>query len=168
MQSHRQNHRPRPLRHSSYHNGRSVCLLICLFTLLCKFDQLYIVVLPGISSNQITTSSANQFASGDQFRVPFDFTGSPEPTFVLLQLAENGRQFVVNGPANGNAFSWMGNELIITAPIPNLSGYYRVLASNQFGAQEFDFELEFTGLFTSIFNNKQQQPFMELSFYSSK
>ena len=88
---------------------------------------------------------------------------------MLLQLAENGRQFVVNGPANGNVFSWIGNDLIITAPIPNLSGSYRVLASNQFGSQEFDFELEFIGLFISILNNnQQQQSIMEPSSYSSR
>lgn len=134
--------------------GLFTYLFVCLdiFVNLIDFN---IIVPPGISSNQITTTSANQFASGNQFRIPFEFTGTPEPTFVLLQLAENGRQLVVNGPANGNVFSWLGNELIITAPIPKLSGYYRLLASNQFGTQEFDFELEFTGLFTSIFNDKQ-------------
>ena len=170
MSSYRNDNNPYTLRSRSHHNCRLfICLFVYLLYFYANFYNFNIIVSPEISSNQITTSSANQFASGNQFRIPFEITGSPEPTFVLLQLAENGLQFVVNGPANGNVFSWVGNDLVITVPIPNLSGFYRVLASNQFGTQEFDFELEFTGLFISILNDKQQQQsFMEPSFYSSR
>ena len=104
-----------------------------------------LIASPTISSNHIIAGSINTFTAGTQFNIPFVFTGNPEPNFVLFQLSQTGGLFVVDGLANGNVFSWLGRELIVNGPLPRFSGFYRVQASNQFGTEEFDFNLQFTG-----------------------
>ena len=129
------------------------CHLLYSIRIICKsyscilfLVTLYYLASPSISTNDVSRNSPNSFPAGTMINIPFLISGNPEPTFELVRLREVNGMLVVGGAPNVNVFSWEDEVLVIKAPVPAIGGWYRVVASNQFGDQEFDFNLTFIGM----------------------